>query len=128
MSENPQVLESFELTPTYLDVRTTKSKVNIVVVTSDSLSSSHQTAPAPQCEVGDGTHLSIELSHPPTPPSLDLCANLADKVIGFHMDLFPQPPSPRSIDPQDCTMLCSVILDFTLIVHEDQVFDEVGVE
>ena len=44
------------------------------------------------------------------------------------MNLFPQPLSPHSVDPPDCTMLCSPILDYTLIVHEDQVVNRVGIE
>ena len=43
ISENSQVLESFEPLLAYLGVRVSKSRTNKVSVTSDSLSSSHQT-------------------------------------------------------------------------------------
>ena len=44
------------------------------------------------------------------------------------MDLFTQSLSPHSVDPMDCTMLCSLVPYSTLVVHEDQVVDTVGVE
>jgi len=100
----------------------------MVVVTSHCLSSSHQTALAPQCEARERVHLSVELSHPPTPPALDLYLYLADKAIGCHVDLFPQPLSPHFVYPLDCTVLCSPVPDSTLVVHEDLVVDEVCVE
>lgn len=69
----------------------------------------------------------VELSHPPTLPALNVCAKLACKPASCDVDLFPQPPSPRFIDPLDCIVLCSFVLDSTLVVNEDQVVDEVGV-
>jgi hypothetical protein len=51
--------------------------------------------------VGDHAHTSIEMSHPPTPPTLDIYADLDRKPVGCHMDLFPQPLSPHSVDPLD---------------------------
>jgi len=74
--ENLHILASFEPLPAYLGVRASKSNMDKVVVTSDRLSSSHQAALAPQCEVGEGVHASIELSHPSTPPSLDICGHV----------------------------------------------------
>lgn len=123
ISENPQVLESFKPLPTYLSVRDAKSKMDKVIVTSDCPSSSHQTALALQCEVGEGAHPSVELSHPPTPLALEFYVDLACKTFGCHVDLFPQPLSPRSVDPPDYIVLCSPVLESTLVVHEDQVID-----
>ena len=70
----------------------------------------------------------IELSHPPTSPTLDFCMHLADKSIGCHMDFFPQPSPLHFVDPMDCTMLCSPVSNSTLVVHEDQVVNIVSVE
>lgn len=103
LSLNPHILESFKPTPTYLSIRAAKFKADMVSIKSDCSSSSHQKSLAPQCEVGEGAHLSIDLSHLPTLATLDLCANLADKIVGCHVDLFPQPPSQRFVDPPDCT-------------------------
>lgn len=77
--------------------------------------------------MGEGARTSIKLSHPPTPPALNVCVDLACKPIGCHVDSFPQPPSPHSIDLPDCSVLCSLILGSTSCVHEDQVVNEVGV-
>lgn len=71
-------------------------------------------------------HTFVELSHLPTPPALNICIDLSCE-IGCHVDLFPQPPSSLSVDPMDCTVLFSPIPDSTLVVHEDQVVDRVGV-
>ena len=81
----------------------------------------------PQCEVGEGAHTSFELSHPPTPHALDILIDLACKPIGCHVDSFPQPLSQRSVDPSDCTILCSSIPNSSLVVNEDQVVDGVSV-
>lgn len=43
------------------------------------------------------------------------------------MDSFPQPPSPHSVDPPDCTVLFSSIPDSSPAVKEDQAVDRVGV-
>jgi len=77
--------------------------------------------------VGEYAHTFVELSHPPTPPALDICTDLACEPAGCHMDSFPQPPSPHSVDPPDFIVLCSYILDSTLVVNEDQDVGEVGV-
>lgn len=42
------------------------------------------------------------------------------------MDLIPQPSYPCSIDPLDCNVLFSSILDFTHVMNEDQVVDRLG--
>ena len=47
ISENPQVLESFEPLPAYLVVRDAKFKMNKAFVTSNPPSTSHQTSLAP---------------------------------------------------------------------------------
>ena len=77
--------------------------------------------------MGEHAHTSTELSRPPTPHALDICVDLACNLVGCHMDLFPQPPSPCSVDPPDCTILFSSISDSSPIVNEDQVVDRVGV-
>ena len=86
-----------------------KSQASIVAITSDCPPSPHQTNPPKRSDVEDHAHTSAELSHSPTPPTLDIYADLACKPIVCHVDLFPQPLSPRSIDPLDCTVLCSPI-------------------
>ena len=78
--------------------------------------------------MGKVVNPSIELSHPPTPPSLDIYADLDYNPISFHMNLFSQPPFSHSVDPSDCIVLCSPILDSTFVVHEDQVVNGFGVE
>lgn len=122
-----QFLESFKYIPTDLGVRPSKSKTDKVVVTSYYPCSSHQTTLAPQCEVGEGGRTSVELSHPPTPSPLDICADLACNPIGCHMDFLPQPPTLRFVDPPDCIVSCSSIPDSTLVLNEDQVIEGVGV-
>lgn len=71
---------------------------------------------------------SVEFSHPLTPPTLDICTDLARKLVGCHVKLFSQHSSSNSIDPPDCIVLCSPIPDSTFIVREDHVVDGVGVE
>lgn len=102
--------------------------MNKVSIISDPLSASHHTTLASQCEVGEVVNPSVELSHPPTPPTLDIYKYLACKPIYFHMKLFYQPLSSRSIDPPDCTTLCSPVSEFTFVVHEDKVVDRFGFE
>jgi len=70
---------------------------------------------------------SIELSNPLTPPTLIAYVDFAYKHFGFHVDSFPQPFSPCPVDPMDCTVLCSSIMDSTLVVNEDQIVDRVDV-
>lgn len=127
ISENLQILKLFEPLPAYLGVRFFKSKMDKVTVTSDCPSSSHQTALSPQCEVGEGARTSVDLSHPPTPLGLNICIDLACKTICCHVDLFHQPLSLRSVDPLNCTVLCSPIPESTLVVHEDRVIDRVDI-
>lgn len=55
----------------------TQSQAGTVAVTSDCLPSPHQIAPPPWSDVGDHAHTSVELSHPPTPLTLDICVDLA---------------------------------------------------
>ena len=77
--------------------------------------------------MGDHAHTFVELSHPPTPPALDIYVDFACNAIGCHVDSFPQPLSQRSVDPSDCTILCSSIPNSSLVVNEDQVVDGVSV-
>ena len=44
-----------------------------------------------------------------------------------HTQLLPQPPSLCSVDPPDCTILCSSILDPAPVVKEYQAINEVDV-
>lgn len=73
-------------------------------------------------EVDNASH-----HYEPTPSSLDICTDLARKTVGFHVKLFPQPPSLGSIGPSDCTMLCSLAPDSTFVIHEDRVVDGLDV-
>lgn len=122
-----QLLESFKPLPTYFVDGVTQSQAHIVVITSDCLPSPHQIAPPPQSDVGEHSHTFFELSHPPTPPALDICANLVCKPTGCHMDLLHQTLSLHFVDPLDCTVLCSSISDSTCVVKKDEVVDGVGV-
>lgn len=47
--------------------------------------------------------------------------------MGFQIHFLPQPLSPGSTNPLDCIILCSSILDSTLVVNKDQVVDRVDV-
>ena len=47
--------------------------------------------------------------------------------MGCHMHLVPQPLSSCSIDPLDCTALCSSIPNRTPVVNEDQSINGVSV-
>ena len=78
--------------------------------------------------MGEVANPSIELSHPPTPPPLDIYADLDCKLVVCHVNLFSQPPFSHSVDPPNFPMSCSPIPDSTLVVHEDHVVDKVGVE
>jgi len=120
--ENPKQLESFEPLSTYLGVKASKSKTEKVVVTSDLPSSSHQD------EVGKVANQSVELSPPPTPPALDICADLECKPDGCQVISFSQPPSSGTYDPTDYIVLCSLVPNSTFVVQEDQFVDRVGVE
>lgn len=106
---------------------TLQSQVGTIAVTSDYLPSPHQVVPQLRSEMGDHAHTFIELSHPPTPPSLETFTNFSCKPIGCHLDSFPRPPSLRSIDPLDCTVLFSSIPNSSPVVNEDQVVNRVGV-
>jgi len=127
ISENMQSLKSFESFSTLFSDGAAQSKLGIVTVTSDCPPSPHQTSPPSQSVVGDYAHTSVELSHLLTPHALDIFADLACKPVGCHVDFFPQPLSPCSVDPPDCTVLCSSIPDSSPTVNKDQVFDRVGV-
>lgn len=70
----------------------------------------------------------IELSPPPTPPTLDFCADLDCNPDGCHMVSFPKPSSAISFDRLDFGILCSFILDSTCDVHMDKVMEGVGLE
>lgn len=77
--------------------------------------------------MGEHAHTFFELSHPPTPPALDIYVDLVCKPAGYHMDLLPQPLSLCSIDPPNSTVLCSSIRSSSRVVNEDQVIDGVDV-
>lgn len=44
--------------------------------------------------------------------------------MGCHKHLLPQPRSLHFVNPLDCTVMCSSILDSILIVNKDQAIDE----
>jgi len=77
--------------------------------------------------VGEHAHTSVQLSHPPIITTLNFLAELVGNPMGCHMHLLPQPPSSHSVDPLDCTLLCSSVSDSTPVVNEDQATKEVGV-
>lgn len=78
--------------------------------------------------MGEVSNPSAELSHPPTPPSLDIYIDLACKNVGYYVKFFSQPSSSRSVDPLDYIVLCSFVPNSTIIIHEDQVVDRIGFE
>ncbi len=121
-------LESFEPLPSYLIVRASKSMTNKVTVTGDPSSPSHQTTLASQDKVGEVVNPSVELSHPPTPLALDICADLDYNLVGCHVKSFSQPSSSCFVDPPYFGVLCSSILDCACDVHEHQVVDAVYLE
>ena len=71
---------------------------------------------------------SIELSHPPTPPVLDIYEELACNLVVCHVVLSSQPSPSGSFDPPDCNVLCFPVPDSTFVVHEDQFVEGVGIE
>jgi len=97
-----------------------------VVFTSEPLSSSNQTTLDLQDEVGEVLNTSVEMSRPPTPPTLNICTDLDCNPDGCHEVLSSQPPSSGSFDPLDFTVLCSPVLDSTSVFHDDQVVNGVG--
>jgi len=116
ISKNPQFLKSFGPRSAYFDDGVAQSQVGTIVVTSDRPPSPHQIAPPPWSDVGENAHTFVELSHPPTPSAFDIYAYLACKLAGGHVDSFPQPLSLCFIDPPDCTILCSIVPESTLIL------------
>ena len=114
-------MESFEPLPTYLSVRVANSKTDEVAITSDSPSSSHQKSLALKDEVAEVVNPSVQLSPPPTPPTLDIFPDLASKPVCCHVDSSHRPSSSHSVDPSDCSILCSPILESSPVLNEDQV-------
>lgn len=104
-----------------------QSQVATAAMTSDFSPSPHQIAPPPQSDVGYHAHNSVELSHPPTPSTLEICTDLACKPVGYHVDSFPRSLSFHSVDPLDCIVFCSTIPYSSPVVNEDQAIDGVGV-
>lgn len=112
---------------TYFGDGAAQSQMNTITVTSDCLPSPHQTTPPMQSDVGEHAHKLVQLSHPPTLTTLNFCLDLVGKSMSYHMHLLPQPQSPRCVDLSDCTVLCSSILESTLVVSEGQAIDGVDV-
>lgn len=77
--------------------------------------------------MGEHAHTSIQLSYPPNITSLHFHTDLVAIPMGCHMNFLPQPMSSCSIDPSDCTVLCSYVPNSTPVVNEDQAIDRVGV-
>ena len=82
-------MKSLESHLAYFSDGAVQLHVGTFFVTSDCPPSPHRTPPPPQCKVGEGARTYVELSHPPTPHALDICADLAGNPTHFHMDLFP---------------------------------------
>lgn len=111
----------------YFSGEVAQSHTDTVAVTRDCLPSPHQTTSPPQSDVGEHAHAYVQLSHPPNNTSLNFHANFVVNSMGCHMHVLPQPPSLRSDNPPDCTVLCSSIPGSTPILNEDQAIDGVGV-
>lgn len=99
-----------------------------VVVTSEAPSSPKKTSLDPQDDVGEVASQFVELSPPPTPPSLDICTDLDCNPDGCHLISFSHALSSGSYDPLDFIVLCSFVSNSTTVVDEDQVVDGFGVE
>jgi len=129
ISKNPHELESFELLPTYLGVRSSKSVANKVVVPSDPLPPSHQTTLVLQVEVGEIENSFLDLSPSSTTPyTHNLSMGLDCEFHGYAEVLSPYPPSFVPSVRLDCEFWCSLVPNLSCNLHEDQVLHEVGFE
>lgn len=90
-------------------------------------SSSHQTTPPLQNELGEHEHTFFESSCPLDIDPSNFHEDLVVSRIPFHMYFVPQNLSSHSKHPLDDTTLCSSILDCTLVLNEDRSIDGVGV-
>lgn len=93
----PNEKKKFKTRSWYFGDGVAQSQADTVAITSDCLHSPHQIDPPPQIDVGERAHMSIQLSHPPTPSLLDIYVDLSCKHVGCYMDFFPQPPTPPLI-------------------------------
>jgi len=117
---------NFETYSAYFGDGVAQSQMDIIIVTSDCLPSPDQTTPPSQSDVVEHAHMFIQLSYPPNINYINFHVALVAKPMGCHVHFLPQPPSSCFGDPTDCTVLCSPILNSTLVVNEDQAIDEVG--
>lgn len=123
----PKMKLKFKPRSTYFGDGAAQLQVDTIAITSDHPPSPHQTTPPPQSDVGEHVHMFVQLSHPPTLTTLNICTYLVGKPMGCHTHLLPQPPSLRFSDPSDCTVLCSSVLDSTPIGNEDRAINGVDV-
>lgn len=126
-SINPKKKLKLKPRSTYFGDEVVQSRMDTVIVTSDCPSSSHQTTPPPQSDVGEHAHTSVQLSHPPNITSLNFHIDLVTNPMGCHMHVLPQPLSLCYANPPYHTVLCFSILNSTPVVSEDQAIDGVSV-
>lgn len=96
-----------------------QSQMDTMIITSDFPPSPHQTTPPPQNDMEEHAHMSPQLPHPPTITSLNFCTDFVVKPMDFHVPFLPQPLSSCLVDPLNCIVLCSFVLDSTPVVNED---------
>ena len=88
---------------------------------------SHSTIPPSPSDAEDHLRTSVHPPHPPKITPLNFHAELVVSPSSYHMCYFIQPPSSHSSVPLDDVVLCSSILDSSLVVNEEQPTDEVSV-
>jgi len=88
-SHCPKLKLKLKTCSTYFGDGVAQSQADTAVFTSDSSPSPHQVAPPLQSDLEECANTSVQLSHPPTPPTCDMCVYLACKPTHCHMDLFP---------------------------------------
>ena len=126
-SDHPK--KNFKLNPcsTYFGDGDAQSQMDTIAIISDCPTSSHQTTPPSQNDVGEREHTSVEPSCPPNIAPFNFHTDLVLSPIPHHMYFVPQPSSSYFDHPLDDIVLCSSIPDSTLALNEDQSIDGVGV-
>jgi len=109
----------FEIKPhaTFFIDGAMKSHVDAVTISADCLLPSHSTAPPLLSDVEDHPHTPVHLSHSPNITSLNFCADLVVIPLSSHMHFLLQHPSSHLGVPPDDVVLCSPILDSSLVVR-----------
>lgn len=120
---------NFKLKPcsAYFGDGAVQSQKDTVAVISDCSSSPRQTTPPSQSDVGVHEHTFFQLPRPPEIAPSNFHVDLVVSPIPHHMYFVPQPLSSYSDHPPDDTVLCSSILDSTLVLNEDRSIDGVDV-